>query len=54
MHTLLDTGGVSKQRFDALSGTTYLVRPDQHVCALWRSLDADKVRQSVLRATSNL
>ena len=54
IHTLLDTGGISKQRFDALSGTTYLVRPDQHVCARWRSLDADKVRQSMLRATANL
>ncbi len=51
---LAETDGVSKQRFDALPGTTYLIRPDQHVCARWRSLDADKVRQSLLRATANL
>jgi len=51
---LSETDGVSKQRFDALPGTTYLIRPDQHVCARWRSLDVDKVRQSLLRATANL
>ena len=34
-------------------GTTYLFRPDQHVCARWRSFDADAVRHAVVRATCN-
>jgi len=41
------------QRFDALPGTFYLLRPDQHVCARWRTFDSARVRRAVLRATGN-
>jgi 3-(3-hydroxy-phenyl)propionate hydroxylase len=41
------------QRFDAAPGTFYLLRPDQHVCARWRTFDAVRVRRAVLRATGN-
>ena len=50
---VLGEDGLVSQRFDARPGTTYLLRPDQHVCARWRSFDAAKVRAAVSRATCN-
>jgi 3-(3-hydroxy-phenyl)propionate hydroxylase len=49
----LDAEGLLATRYDARPGTTYLLRPDQHVCARWRSFDADKLRAAVARATCN-
>ncbi len=51
--TLHDTKGMFAERYDARSGTVYLVRPDQHVCARWRALDEDKIEQALNRATAN-
>jgi 3-(3-hydroxy-phenyl)propionate hydroxylase len=48
-----DTEGFATRRFDAKPGSFYLIRPDQHVCARWRSYDAGLARQAVLRATAN-
>lgn len=48
-----DVDGLATKRFDAREGTVYLVRPDQHVCARWRRLDAAKVRQALAKATCN-
>ncbi len=48
-----DPKGVFAQRYDAKHGTTYLVRPDQHVAARWRSLAPAKVKAAVARATCN-
>jgi 3-(3-hydroxy-phenyl)propionate hydroxylase len=45
--------GMVSQRFDARPGTAYLLRPDQHVCARWRSFDASRVRAALARATGN-
>jgi 3-(3-hydroxy-phenyl)propionate hydroxylase len=38
------------QRYDAQPGTTYLFRPDQHVCARWRTFDSNKVARALRRA----
>lgn len=48
---LVDTGDMLRCRYDARPGTVYLVRPDQHVCARWRELDAQRIAAAVRRAT---
>ncbi len=50
---LVDAQGWVAKRYDAQPGTAYLLRPDQHVAARWRQLDATRVRQAVARATCN-
>ena len=47
---LLDDEGKFTQRFDATPGATYLVRPDQHLCAHWRSFDAAALMRARERA----
>ena len=49
---LVDAQGLLMQRLDARPGTAYLVRPDQHVCARWRSLDETAVRAALAKATA--
>ncbi|WP_395319080.1 FAD-dependent oxidoreductase [Variovorax sp. UC74_104] len=41
---------LAAQRYDARPGTVYLLRPDQHVCARWRTPSAAQVRSAVDRA----
>jgi 3-(3-hydroxy-phenyl)propionate hydroxylase len=48
---LVDREGLAAARYDAKPGTTYLFRPDQHVCARWRSFDRDAIAAAVARAT---
>ena len=48
-----DAAGLLAQRYDGLPGTCYLFRPDQHVCARWRSFDLAAVRAAIARATGN-
>jgi len=45
-----DAEGLAAARFDARPGTTYLLRPDQHVAARWRRFDAAAVLRALDRA----
>ncbi len=45
-----DIEGHATARYDATPGTFYLIRPDQHVCARWRQLDARAVEVALKRA----
>ncbi|MBE2241711.1 MAG: FAD-dependent oxidoreductase [Burkholderiaceae bacterium] len=48
-----DVKGLVRRRYDARVGTAYLLRPDQHVAARWRSLRAPAVQAALARATCN-
>lgn len=48
-----DSQGLVARRYDARPGTSYLLRPDQHVAARWRNFDAAAVRAALARATCN-
>ncbi|PZQ66672.1 MAG: FAD-dependent oxidoreductase [Variovorax paradoxus] len=43
-------GELAAARYGARDGTTYLLRPDQHVCARWRAPSAGAVRAARRRA----
>jgi 3-(3-hydroxy-phenyl)propionate hydroxylase len=49
---LHDVDGLMAKRYDARPGTAYLLRPDQHVAARWRHLDAAAVLHALRRATA--
>jgi 3-(3-hydroxy-phenyl)propionate hydroxylase len=46
--TLADTDGRFRQRYGVqASGAAYLLRPDQHVCARWLTLDATRLQAAL-------
>lgn len=47
---LVDPDGGLARRYGAAPGTTYLVRPDQHVAARWKQFDAAALRAALARA----
>ena len=53
LRVVADPQGLAAQRYDAVDGAIYLLRPDQHVAARWRQFDLDAVRQAVGHATCN-
>jgi 3-(3-hydroxy-phenyl)propionate hydroxylase len=53
LEVVVDHQGLAAQRLDAKPGSVYLLRPDQHVAARWRALNAAAVRAAVARATCN-
>jgi 3-(3-hydroxy-phenyl)propionate hydroxylase len=42
---------VLTRRYDALESACYLIRPDQHIAARWRSISAAAINESIGRAT---
>lgn len=54
LRVFVDEKGRFSERFDAQSGTAYLIRPDQHVAARWRVFESDSVKAALARATSNI
>jgi 3-(3-hydroxy-phenyl)propionate hydroxylase len=46
----LPADGAAAERYDASPGTVYLLRPDQHVCARWRSPNAADIALALKRA----
>ena len=47
---LHDAEGLFAERYDARPGSLYLIRPDQYVCARFRSFDADALAKAHARA----
>jgi 3-(3-hydroxy-phenyl)propionate hydroxylase len=46
--TLADADGHFRQRYGVpASGAAYLLRPDQHVCARWLTLDAARLQAAL-------
>ena len=50
---IADSNGLLHRHYDALPGTYYLVRPDQHVAARWREFNRGKVLRAMERATGH-
>ncbi|WP_151446151.1 FAD-dependent oxidoreductase [Lacisediminimonas profundi] len=50
---LVDAKGLVGQRYDGKPGTVYLLRPDHHVAARWRSFDVDKIRSALAHACAH-
>ena len=48
-----DVQGLAERRYHAKPGTVYLIRPDQHVAARWRTLDPGRVAAALARATGH-
>ena len=53
VEVIVDAQGWIAKRYDGQAGTTYLLRPDQHVVGRWRQLDSAKVQLAVAHATCN-
>ena len=50
---IVDSNGLLYRHYDALPGTYYLIRPDQHVAARWREFSPEKVLRAMERATGH-
>ena len=50
IQVIVDAQGLVAKRYDAQPGTAYLLRPDQHVLARWRSLDSARLQAALVRA----
>ena len=48
-----DKEGLLAKRYDAMSNSCFLLRPDQHICARWRTFDLARVRAALARASGS-
>ncbi|TLP48278.1 FAD-dependent oxidoreductase [Cohaesibacter sp. CAU 1516] len=48
----VDVEGLAADRYDGRKGAAYLIRPDQHVVARWRTFDPEAIRKAISRATA--
>jgi 3-(3-hydroxy-phenyl)propionate hydroxylase len=53
-NTLVDYDGLIAKRYDMQPGTAYLLRPDQHVCARWRTASSKQVNLAIDRALAKI
>ena len=51
--SVFDLQVIAAQRYDAQNGTTYLLRPDQHITARWKRYVSSAIYQALARATCN-
>ena len=51
---LVDVDGTFAERFDARPGSTWVVRPDQHLCARFRRFDGAAVAAAIDRARGHM
>jgi 3-(3-hydroxy-phenyl)propionate hydroxylase len=49
-NTIIDREDLIANRYDLRTGTAYLFRPDQHVCARWREVSIEKVLHAIQRS----
>jgi len=47
IRVLVDVQGLFAKRYDAQSGSVWLVRPDQHIAARWRRFELQTVEQAL-------
>ena len=48
---IIDDTGLVAERYDAGTGSFYLIRPDQYVAGRWKQADAAKIKAALARAT---
>ncbi|NYT35720.1 FAD-dependent oxidoreductase [Allopusillimonas soli] len=51
LHCVVDRQMTLARRYDAGDGACYLIRPDQHIAARWRTLNVGRIRAALKRAT---
>ena len=51
---LEDAEGLAWERYDGGEGGFYLLRPDQHVCARWRTADSARILAALARASGKI
>lgn len=49
---VVDQDSILAGRYDVRAGAVYLIRPDQHIAARWRTVEIDSIREALSRATS--